>query len=208
MNTFDRRRIRVAALITVSILAVFWVLSSGSSNNDSSSATTCVGCADDAGNSAPSTTEYEPYPPLFIGGGDDPSSADPVSIATAPEPNSTEFLTTTQFTRYNDATDAAGNPVSTRKPRCSTTLAPDGALLTVTNVDNGQSTTCTNTQGVTIPPGVGMVLGTDAFGLIGDLADAPLPVRVRWDPDAPVDVGGEQVADTTVDTSGDTSVTN
>lgn len=66
-------------------------------------------------------------------------------------------------------------------------LAPDGALLTVTNVDNGQSTTCTNTQGITIPPGVGMVLGTDVFAKIGDLADAPLPVRVRWDPNATID---------------------
>ncbi len=193
MNTFDRRRIRAAALITVTVLALFWVFSSGSSNGDNSSATTCIGCVDDAGNSAPSTTEYEPYPPLFVGGEENVSPPDPVSIATAPEPNAYEFLTTTQFARYNDATDAAGNPLSGRKARCSTLLAPDGALLTVTNVDNGQSTTCTNTQGFTIPPGVGMVLGTDAFAEIGDLSDAPLAVRVRWDPDAPLDVPGDQI---------------
>lgn len=190
MNTFDRRRIRAAALITVTVLALFWVFNGGSSDNDTSSATPCAGCVDDAGNSAPATTEYEPYPPLFVGGDDNAGAADPVSIATAPEPSGNQILTTTQFVRYNDATDAAGNPLSGRKPRCSTLLAPDGALLTVKNVDNGQSTTCTNTQGIAIPPGVGMVMGTDAFAEIGDLSDAPLPVRVSWDPDAEVDVPG------------------
>lgn len=189
MNTFDRRRIRAAALITVTLLALFWVFTSGSSKDDASSATTCdAECADSAANSAPSTTEYQPYPPLFIGGDDGASPVEPASIATAPEPDANEFLTTAQFVRFNDATDAAGNPISGRKPRCSTMLAPDGALLTVTNVDNGQSTTCTNTQGITVPPGVGMVLGTDAFAEIGDLSDAPLPVRVRWDPSAPLDL--------------------
>lgn len=193
MNTFDRRRIRAAALITVTVLTLFWVFSSGSSKNDTSSPTTCVGCVDEAANSAPSTTEYEPYPPLFVGAGDaDAPPVEPVSIATAPAPDVNEFLTTTQFVRYDDATDAAGNPLSHRVPRCSTMLAPDGALLTVTNVDNGQSATCTNTQGIDIPAGVGMVLGTDVFAKIGDLADAPLPVRVRWDPDAPLDVPGDK----------------
>ena len=203
MNAIDRRRIRLAALITVSVLVLFWVFS-GSSSNDEAATTTCAGCADDSGNSAPSTTEYKPYPPLFVGGEEVVAPPDPISVATAPEPNATEFLTTTQFVRYNDATDAAGNPLSNQKQRCSTMLAPEGALLTVTNVDNGQATTCTNTQGILIPPGVAMVMGTDAFGKIGDLSDAPLPVRVRWDPDAPLDVPGEL----TVDESPDTSVGN
>ncbi len=191
ITAFDRRRIRFAALITVSVLALFWVFSGGSSNNDNASAPTCVGCVDDAGNSAPSTTEYEPHPPLFVGGGDDATPADPVSIATSPQPNANEVLTTSQFLRYGDVTVR----------RCSTMLAPEGALLTVVNLDNGQSTTCTNTQGVDVPVGVGMVMHTDVFAEIGDLADAPLPVRVSWDPDAPVDLP-EPVEDT-VDTAGD-----
>lgn len=187
MNEFDKRRIGVASLITVSVLALVWVFSTGSSQGGNSAPTTCVGCADTSGNSAPSTTEYEPHPPLFVGGDSNATPPDPVVIATSPEPDGTEFVTTAQFVRFLDATDAEGNRV-TPVPRCSTKLAPDGALLTVTNVDNGQWTTCTNTQGVTIPPGVGMVLGTDVFAKIGDLVDAPLPVRVSWDPDAPLDL--------------------
>ncbi len=193
MNDLDRRRIRVAALITVSVLALFWVFS-GSSSNDSSSATTCAGCPDSAGNSAPSTTEYRPHPPLFLGGeNNDATPPDPVSIATAPEPKANEFLTTTQFIRYSDVTVR----------RCSTMLAPEGALLTVFNVDNGQSTTCTNTQGIDVPVGVGMVIHTDVFAEIGDLVDAPLSVRVSWDPDAPVDLPEVPDVDETVDTAGD-----
>ncbi len=176
MDTFDRRRISVAALLTVSVLALIWLFSSGSSNDDQSSTVPCADCKDDSGNSAPSTTGYVPFPPLFVGGEEDPTPLDPISIATAPEPNANEVLTTTQFVRIND----------TDTPRCSTMLAPEGVILTVLNVDNGQSTTCTNTQGIDVPPGVDMVMGTDVFALIGDLSDAPLPVRVSWE-DQPAD---------------------
>ena len=174
MNEFDKRRIAVASLVTVSVLSLVWVFSSGSSNGDSSTATTCIGCADTAGNSAPSTTEYEPHPPIFVGGGGGGgvTPPDPVSVATAPEPNANEILTTTQFLRYGDTSGVR---------RCSTMLAPEGYELTVVNVDNGQSTTCTNTQGFPVPAGVGMVLDTVIFAEIGDLVDAPLPVRVSWE---------------------------
>jgi hypothetical protein len=63
---------------------------------------------------------------------------------------------------------------------CTTLLAPDGALLTVTNLDNGQTTTCTNTLGMALPAGSDIVLNTAIYVTIGDLADAPVPVRVSW----------------------------
>ena len=172
MDTFDRRRIGVAGLVTFSVLALFWVASSGSSNDNGSSGAPCADCNDDAGNSAPSTTEYVPFPPLFVGGDEEVAPPDPISIATAPEPSANEVLTTTQFVRINDDSGT---------PRCSTMLAPEGLILTVLNVDNGQSTTCTNTQGIDVPHGVGMVMDTEVFAKIGDLADAPLPVRVSWE---------------------------
>lgn len=173
MNNLDRRRFAFAALITVSVLALLWVFGGNSKSGEDSSATTCVGCPVEAlsGNSAPSTTEYEPHPPLFVGGDDDPAPIEPVSIATAPPPKDNEIVTTTQFLRYADTTVR----------RCSTMLAPEGVVLTVLNVDNGQSVTCTNTQGIDVPVGVGMVMHTDVYAQIGDLVDAPLPVRVSWE---------------------------
>lgn len=173
MNTVDRRRITIATLLTLTVVALIWVFSA-TSNDPNSPASPCVGCDDAAGASPPSTTEYVPSPPLFVGGEDDPTPVEPVAIATAPEPNPFEVVTTAQFQRFNDITVR----------RCSTMLAPEGALLRVTNIDNGQWTTCTNTQGVEVPPGVGMILHTDVFAEIGDFTDAPLPVRVTWEPEA------------------------
>jgi hypothetical protein len=53
-------------------------------------------------------------------------------------------------------------------------------VLTVTNTDNGQTTTCTNSISTPLPAGVDIVLHTDLFTVISDLADAPVPVRISW----------------------------
>jgi hypothetical protein len=52
---------------------------------------------------------------------------------------------------------------------------PDG-----TNTDNGQTTTCLNSVSTPLPAGVDIVLHTDIFTQISDLADAPVPVRISW----------------------------
>jgi len=52
--------------------------------------------------------------------------------------------------------------------------------LTVTNTDNGQTTTCVNSLSTPLPAGVDIVLHTDDFVLISDLADAPVPVHISW----------------------------
>jgi hypothetical protein len=59
-------------------------------------------------------------------------------------------------------------------------LAPWGKTLTVTNTDNGQTTTCLNSISTPLPAGVDIVLHTDVFALISDLADAPVPVQISW----------------------------
>jgi hypothetical protein len=53
-------------------------------------------------------------------------------------------------------------------------------VLKVVNIDNGQSITCANTLGMAVPGGADIVLDTDVFTRIGNLADAPVPVRVSW----------------------------
>jgi hypothetical protein len=63
---------------------------------------------------------------------------------------------------------------------CSTILAPSGAHLTVTNIDNGKQVSCTNTLGVSIPVGADMAIDINLYIQIADLADAPVPVRLEW----------------------------
>jgi hypothetical protein len=106
---------------------------------------------------------------LFVGGDAQPAPPAVVNVAVPPTAGANELIATASFRRYS-----AGSR------QCTTLLAPDGATLTVVNIDNGQTTTCLNTLGMAMPAGADIVLHTDVFGEIGDLADAPIPVRVSW----------------------------
>lgn len=65
-------------------------------------------------------------------------------------------------------------------PSCTVRAAPSGALVTVTNVDNGLSLTCTNNLGITTLDGVIVTIDTDLYVTIADLVDTPIPVLVDW----------------------------
>lgn len=63
---------------------------------------------------------------------------------------------------------------------CLFTGAPVNTVVTVTNLDNGKSTTCLVAGNQ--PPGSGLVILLDStvFQDIADLVEAPVPVRVAW----------------------------
>ena len=170
MTVHDRRRLVVASLFTLAALPALWVFSRESAAISKSPNVGAAGV--DLGleaNSAPSTTAYEPQPPLFVGGEGQPVRPGVVDIAVPPPAGGNETIARASFRRY-----AAGSR------QCTTLLAPNGATLTVVNIDNGQTTKCINTLGMAMPVGADIVLHTDVFGEIGDLADAPVPVRVSW----------------------------
>ncbi|MGH9133515.1 MAG: hypothetical protein ACRDZZ_06235, partial [Ilumatobacteraceae bacterium] len=62
---------------------------------------------------------------------------------------------------------------------CQVKDAPFGARVTVTNLDNSRSVRCTASVS---PAGIrtSVVMHTDAFSTIADLADAPVPVEISW----------------------------
>ncbi len=169
MNSYDRRRLALASIFTVAALPALWIIN----RNDADSAAPALGAAgvpQVGADEAPSTSVYTPNPPIFLNG--PPSGADPavVDIIIPPGPSATEANGRASFRRYSDPS---------RRP-CSTVLAPQGSTLTVTNTDNGQTTTCLNSLSTPLPAGVDIVLHTDVFTLISDLADAPVPVRISW----------------------------
>ena len=169
MNSYDRRRLALASIFTVAALPALWVIN----RNDAGSAAPALGAAgvpQVGANQAPSTSAYAPDPPIFHNG--PPSGADPavVDIIIPPGPTATEAKGRASFRRYADPS----------KHPCTTALAPWGSVLTVTNTDNGQTTTCTNSVSTPLPAGVDIVLHTDLFTMISDLADAPVPVRISW----------------------------
>ncbi len=169
MNSYDRRRLALASIFTVAALPALWIIN----RDDAGSAAPALGAAGVAhvgANQAPSTSAYTPDPPIFLNG--PPAGVDPavVDIIIPPGPTATEASGKASFRRYAD---------SSKRP-CTTALAPWGSVLTVTNTDNGQTTTCTNSISTALPAGVDIVLHTDLFTLISDLADAPVPVRISW----------------------------
>ncbi len=166
MNATERRRVALASIVTLVALPTLWVI-----NRDTGDDTiVAVGGEQEVGSdTAPPTTPYEPGLPAFVGGDDEPVLPGVVDVAVPPPPNANEVAARAAFARYN----AAGRP-------CTTLLAPDGVLLTIRNVDNGQTTTCTNTLGKAIPPGADVVMDTAIYTEIANLADAPVPVRMSW----------------------------
>lgn len=171
MNAIDRRRVVVASVFTLVALPALWVLNRDSAATSGSPNAAAAGVDVRVGDdTAPTTTAYEPPPPLFVGGDEAPAPPGLIDVAVPPAPGANEVLAKASYHRYVGAT---GQP-------CTTLLAPDGATLKVVNIDNGQTTTCTNTLGMGVPAGVDIVINTAQFTLIGDLADAPVPVRVSW----------------------------
>ena len=169
MNPYDRRRLVLASIFTVVALPALWIIN----KDDADSAAPAVGAAGVprvGATKAPSTTAYTPDPPIFLNG--PPSGASPavVEIIIPPGPPATEATGRASFRRFDDPS----------KRPCATALAPWGTTLTVTNTDNGQTTTCFNSISPPLPAGVDIVLHTDVFTSISDLADAPVPVRISW----------------------------
>jgi hypothetical protein len=164
MRAHDRRRLVLAATLTVIALPAVWLLE-GSDPHDS--ATEAI--ADDSNLTLPLDTE--PPVPLFLDN-TTPVVAPAVIDIAVPEPaGSREARGEATFKRF------IGAPV----PRpCTTDLAPTNVVITVTNIDNGLSTTCTNTRFVIVPPGADIALDTDVYVIIAELVEAPVPVRLSW----------------------------
>lgn len=169
MNPYDRRRLVLASMFTVAALPALWVIN----RNDADSASPRVGAAgvpQVGADTAPPTSSYTPDTPIFLDG--PPSGVGPavVDIVVPRGPTDQEATGRATFRRYADGS----------KRPCTTDLAPWGALLTVTNTNNGQTTTCVNGLSTPLPAGVDIVIHTELFATISDLADAPIPVRISW----------------------------
>lgn len=63
---------------------------------------------------------------------------------------------------------------------CLFTGAPVNTVVTVTNLDNGRSTTCLVAGNQAPSSGLVILLDSTVFQDIADLVEAPVPVRVAW----------------------------
>jgi hypothetical protein len=162
MRAHERRRLVLAATVTVVALPAFWLL-----EDDPEEPSSAVATADEA---LPSETA-EPGLPVFLDNSVPVVNPAVIDIAVPEAPGARQTQGKATFKRYIDP------PVE--RP-CTTSLAPPGVKLTVTNVDNGLSTTCTNTRSITVPPGADIALDTTVYVAIAELVEAPVPVRLSW----------------------------
>jgi hypothetical protein len=164
MRAHDRRRLVLAAALTVAAVPAMWMFD-GDDADDAATATTV-----DAASVVPQAEE--PPVPVFL---DNTTPIVPpavIDIAVPEGPTAREARGHATFKRYSAE-------ITVERP-CTTRLAPPGALLTVTNIDNGLSATCNNTRSVSIPPGADIAIHTNVYVTIAALVDAPVPVRITW----------------------------
>ena len=65
---------------------------------------------------------------------------------------------------------------------CAFPKAAETTKLTITNLDNGKSTTCVVVSNATPAGGMSLIMDTPVFSQIADPLEAPVPVRITWNP--------------------------
>ncbi len=170
----QRRRVAIAAAITVILVPAAFLLNRGSDDEAATPTVTFVGAtvvADDRTPEAPATEppRDDPMgtaPVAYLDGTSPAQDSDPATIAIPRPPDG--ITGTASFRRSITATTA-----------CQVKGVPFNTAVTVTNLDNSRSVRCIANVGGT-EPDVDVVLNADAFLLIADLTDAPVPVTITW----------------------------
>lgn len=161
MTTTERRRLIFAAVVT--LVAIPALLMSRGSDEPADGAV--------ASTSAPTTTDPGPADPAFLPE-DNGATAPSIITVNVPAPPSGTVLTgTASFIRW---------PETLGLRPCATPNALIGAIITVTNLDNGRSIICNNVSIERLPGKAIIIVHTDVFMEIADLVDAPIPVRIEF----------------------------
>jgi len=165
----ERRRIAVAAAVTVLALPALWwakrddpiAQPSPAAIGAGSGLANATGSANGVGAATPT--------PGYLDG--TPITASETTAAVA-GPAAEEA-----FKRGGLATFRAFAGDSQRL--CALEFLPGGARVTIENTDNGKKVTCL-IQRERMDDGVVVVLDSSLFAELSDLAEAPIPVRIRW----------------------------
>lgn len=168
MNVHERRRVAAAMALTAIAVPAIWMFNRA----DSEAATTTNGSSAQSVTTAEMTipTTVVGLPPFL----DNPLVIAPPAVVAIVRPETSIANVVRGLGSYFRYTDAM---VATP---CTSRFAPTGATVTVTNIDNGLTTTCINTLAYSLPPGIDIQLDTSLFTTIGDLNDAPVPVEISW----------------------------
>lgn len=156
-------------VLTLTVVAFAWLSTRSSSANETNDETVPSSTTTEYKSQLP-PIEGEPDAPVYIEGPKTsiPTATNPVAYGTGYGSNHlTGFAS---FHRFSDDTNG----------KCHTDKVPLGIVITITNVNTGRQTTCFNVAYLPPPVGSIITLNTNNYLLIGELADAPLPVEITW----------------------------
>ena len=172
MEVHDRRRLVIAAAFTLVALPSLWLFDRDDPSSHGPTSVAAAGLDTPEGAGAAATTpSTEPEKPIFLDNTIPAVAPAVIDVALPQAPGPDEATGKATYRRYDGTTIV--------RP-CTTYLAPSGATITVTNIDNGLATTCTNTLTMAKPPDADLILDTNVYVTIAALVDAPIPVRLSW----------------------------
>lgn len=159
LSVYERRRATVLAVVTVVALGLVWGNRGGNDTTTPEAiATTTTALVDE---SIPD--------PVILGGPTPLAPSGSAAIAyPAVNPNEQTGLATFSNLGY------------TQTAVCYSTVVPAGAIVTVTNVNNGRTVKCTSVYSLLVPAGMDIMLHSSVFTKIANLIDAPIPVKISW----------------------------
>ena len=165
MTLAERRRLVVAAVITLIAVPAFLLLSNNSSSsvNTTSTLATAVSVA---------PTESEPAEPAFLPENNGSQVPEIITVNVPAPPSGSNVKGTASYIRWQ------GDLLGLRP--CATPHALIGAIITVTNLNNGRSLECNNVSIQALPGNNIILIHTDVFLEIADLIDAPIPVNISF----------------------------
>lgn len=176
LNHTERRRIVLATTLTLLALPALWWAnqSEGASAPNVATVGVEVGVDGESATSAANgpaqsdrTEQLDKNDPVFLDGPSADAAVGPPEIAVPAAPRG-ELITTS-------ATYSSTLPNTTV---CIVPGVAHGSEITVVNLDNNRSTTCT-----TVRAGAGssaeLILHVHTFSALADLTDAPIPVEIR-----------------------------
>jgi hypothetical protein len=102
-----------------------------------------------------------------------PVTGQSITIAVPASVPQTTQTGTASYKRWAKGSTWATNP-------CATWFLKVGTSVTVTNLDNGHTVTCTVVERTGTDKSQAIVLDTDLFAQLADLVHAPIPVRISW----------------------------
>lgn len=158
----DRRRILMASVLTLVAMPALWYANQSGAPNVATAGIVVV----DKSATAP-TAEAVDVAPVFLDGPSGHVGAGLSEIA-VPAPPAIASITTTATFR-----SALGSPSACMIPGIGS-----GQQVTVVNLDNNRSVTCT---AILAPSSAAdhLVMASELFAELADLTDAPIPVEIR-----------------------------